>query len=173
MSRPDWLKYRHNRYYQCVGHIQAIVKSYRQHAYLRKTMKYSWSEFMQTQHFHLRFYAGFMIKPYIKIITWKKNLGFLQNLMELFIFLKVSKKETIRNRYNQLSHLARDTTLESDKTTRQLNNQARQALSQQVTKRPQRKDKKVWQTQTINNKKLSTMEALPWTVNKNIFTGEL
>ena len=41
----DWLNYKHNRYNLCVRHLQVLVKSYGQHTYLSKTMKYSRPEF--------------------------------------------------------------------------------------------------------------------------------
>ena len=70
--------------------------------------------------------------------------------------LKVRKKAKIRNRYNQVPHLTQDTTWESDKKTQEniTHKRARRpALSQQVTTKLQRTDKKAWQTRNMNNKK--------------------
>ena len=41
---------------------------------------------------------------------------------------EVRKKAKIRNRYNQVSHLTQDTTLESDKNTRKLHIQESQEV---------------------------------------------
>ena len=55
---------------------------------------------------------------------------------------KVRKKATVRNRYNQVTHLTQDTIWESDKITRKHYMQESQepALSQQVTTRLQETD---------------------------------
>ena len=67
---------------------------------------------------------------------------------------KVRKKANIRNRYNKVPHLTKDTTWESDKTQENIthNRAKRPALSQQVTTRLQRTDKKAWHTRNIDNK---------------------
>ena len=69
----------------------------------------------------------------------------------------VGKKATIRNQYNQVPHLAQDTTWESDKTQENITyiykRTKRLALSQQVTTRLKWTDKATWYTQNINNKK--------------------
>ena len=70
---------------------------------------------------------------------------------------EVRKKAKIRNRCNQLQHLAQDTIWESDKTQENITQTRakRSALSQQVTTRLKGTDKTVKQrqTQNINNKK--------------------
>ena len=46
MNRSDRVNYKQNRYYNlCVRHLQVSVKSYGQHMYLLKTLKYSRPKF--------------------------------------------------------------------------------------------------------------------------------
>ena len=47
----------------------------------------------------------------------------------LFLHLEVKKKAKIRNRYNQVQHLTRDTIWESDKNTRKHHTQESQEVS--------------------------------------------
>ena len=59
--------------------------------------------------------------------------------------LKVKKRAKIRNRYNQVPHMARVTIWESDKNTRNITHKRskRSALSQQVITTLQETDKTV------------------------------
>ena len=72
---------------------------------------------------------------------------------EIFMKRKVSKKAKIRKRYNQVPHLAKDTTGESDKNTRNstYKREKRLALTQQVTARLLWTEKIAWQTRNIYN----------------------
>ena len=83
------------------------------------------------------------------------QLKCMLKLLTRIVCNKVRKKSKIRNRYNQLPHLTKDTTLESDKTQENIiyKRAKRLALSQQMTKRLQWTYKTAWQTQNINKKK--------------------
>ena len=73
-------------------------------------------------------------------------------LSEKVRIVKVRKTAKIRNRYNQVPHLTKDTTWESSKTTITSQTRAkRSALSEQVTTMQQWTDAKAWQSQHINN----------------------
>ena len=69
------------------------------------------------------------------------------------------KKAKIRNRYNQVPHLTRDTIWESDKTQENIKHKSakRSARAQQVITRLRGTDKTPYQRQ-----KGSTKEAPPW-----------
>ena len=100
----------------------------------------------------------------IKIISWS-------------ITIKVSKKATIRNRYNQAQHLAQEPHGKVTKT--QETPHAREPLSQEVspfpamTTRLQWIDKKAWQTQNKNNQNNPQKKHHLRSVSKNIFHGRL